>query len=50
MQQTALDCLKLKHLNRKVFLLVMNLLGRQIRLIPVYYRSKGENVYYHTFI
>ena len=28
----------------------MNLLGWQIHLIPVYYRSKGENVHYYTFI
>lgn len=50
MHQIALDCLNLKNLKQKGLLLVMNLSGRQIHLIPVYYRSRGENVHYYTFI
>jgi hypothetical protein len=50
MQQIALDCLKLKQLKQEGFILVTNLPGRQIHLIPVYYRSREENVLYRAFI
>lgn len=49
MQQRALDCLKLEHLKQEGFIIGDEFIRKTDYLIPVYYRTRGENVHYYTF-